>query len=141
MPNEQRPENLSTLPEPPPSEGGELYDNLKKTPAKRLTNSIEKVDGLTPEEEQAAERGGNLALRGTRRKVQRWWCYAYFGFGIAVGVLALVAVVVMVALYISWIYHEGKIESTIGGIIAFVLGSAVTLAVERFLPEKPPPHH
>ncbi|HEX3667167.1 MAG TPA: hypothetical protein VHU23_18235 [Rhizomicrobium sp.] len=116
--------------------GAEEYERLKQTTAKRLINSVERVDGVSPEEEEAQERGGRLALRGTKRKVERWFWIALFWFGVASAAIAFLALVALTILYFDEMWREGKIEGAVSGILAFIFGAAVTLAAEAMLHRK-----
>ncbi len=51
---------------------GELFDSVADTKTPRLKNAVENVDGITADEEKDLERGGQLALRGTKRNIFRF---------------------------------------------------------------------
>jgi hypothetical protein len=109
---------------------GALYESVKAMPSKRLANGVEKVDGLSPEEEEMLERGGNLALRGTKRRVLRWSWYTGFGFGALLLLALCIAIIAMGAIYIYQLTESGKLGDAIGALLQFLFGAAVTLAAE-----------
>ena len=71
---------------------GKLYDAVAQTSQKRLRNAVEKVDGLSPEDEQALERGGKLALRGTLRLIGRLSLWVVFVLCTAIAIAVLSAI-------------------------------------------------
>jgi hypothetical protein len=120
----------------PEGANAQLLTDLKATSAKRLVKSIERVDDLTPEEEAALDRGGQQALRGTIRMVQRNAWKAAFWLGLLVAVLTVIGVGALVVIFVVKIYQEGKIEGIIGQILAFIFGSFATIAVEYLFKKK-----
>lgn len=115
------------------SDGRSLFAELKKTPARKLVNSIENVDGLSPEEEDAHERGGRLALRGEHRNLIRRLLRASYWAVIILSLVIGLALISLLTIYIIQIYREGKIEGIISSILSFIFGSVATIAVDRFI--------
>jgi hypothetical protein len=110
----------------------QLLSDLKSTPAKRLAKIVQRIDGLSPEEEEALERGDKLALRAKLRKLQGWSYHVIFCAGVVLTIGFVLSVFAMLGLYISKVNSEGKIEIVMRQILTFLAGVAVTLAIERF---------
>src|SRR3546814_17483660 len=89
MPNDQeRPEQGEGKKESLSASGPDLYGAVKGTSTPRLKNSVEKVDVLTPEEEEGMERGGEFVLRATKRRIKVVSMWVLFVFGcIVIGAL------------------------------------------------------
>lgn len=108
----------------------ELYNAVKGTSSTTLTNAVEKVDGITAEDEEALERGGKLALRGTKRRIARWSLWFVFFLCSAGSLAVVVGVGYLAYAYVIQIVAQGEAGQTLSAIIGFVLGIATTLAVE-----------
>src|SRR3546814_20989138 len=91
MPNDQeRPEQGEGKKESLSASGPDLYGAVKGTSTPRLKNGVEKVDVLTPEEEEGMERGGEFVLRATKRRIKVVSMWVLFVFGcIVIGALGL----------------------------------------------------
>ena len=109
---------------------GELYDAVAKVPKKNLKSAVEKVDGLSEEDEAALDRGGRFALRGTMRRIGRWSLWLGFGIGAALAVIFVIAVGSLTYSYLVEIVAKGKSGDVLTAILTFFAGVATTLGVE-----------
>src|SRR3546814_10716102 len=93
----------------------DLYGAVKGTSTPRLKNGVEKVDVLTPEEEEGMERGGEFVLRATKRRIKVVSMWVLFVFGcIVIGALGL-AFLSLVGLYVYGVVRTGTVtEAKIG---------------------------
>jgi hypothetical protein len=129
---QQEPANANA----PEGANAQLLTALKSTPSKRLAKVVQRIDALTPEDEEALERGDKFVLKAKLRKLQGWAYHVLFWAGVAVAVIFVLALCAMISLYIAKVNAEGKIESVMASILTFVAGIVVTLAVERFAKRK-----
>ncbi|MYB33889.1 MAG: hypothetical protein F4X92_01935 [Gammaproteobacteria bacterium] len=69
------------MPDKPSDHGdqrSQLFEDVSGKSTPRLKNAVEKVDGITSDEEADLKRGGQLALRNTRRNIYRWALWSGF---------------------------------------------------------------
>ena len=111
-----------------------LLKEIKDTSSRKLTSGVEKVDSLTAEEEEGLDRGGNQALRATKRKIKRWAWYAGFVSVVVLAVGAMVGIFAVGGFYITYVIENDRIADVIGDVIGFLFGVAATLAVEFLWP-------
>ena len=118
------------MPDNPDDPKNGLYEEIKDASSRNLRNSVEKVDGITPEEEEALERGGRFALRGTMRRIGRWCLWVGFFAGLVFVLGALAAIAYLTYSYVTGVVDSGRTEAVITAILSFVFGIVATLAVE-----------
>ena len=110
--------------------GTSLLDQIKDTSSRKLTSGVEKVDSLTAAEEEGLDRGGNQALRATKRKIKRWGWYAGFALVVALACGGLVGILAVGGIYVAYVIENDRIADVIADVIGFLFGVAATLAVE-----------
>ena len=103
---------------------------LRGTPQHLLRSGVEKTEGLSPEDEEALERGGRHVQRATMRRIGRWSLWSLFGIGLltALGILAGVGYVTYS--HINEMVSTGKSGQMLSQMLGFLSGIAVTLAVQ-----------
>ena len=124
------------MPDKPPDHGdqrGQLFEDFSGQSIPRLKNAVEKVDGITSDEEANLERGGQLALRGTKRNIYRWALWSGFVL-LAILIMAFCAGII----WLGFHYFDATIKSqktgeTIEKVMTFLFGVAVTVAVQLML--------
>lgn len=113
-----------------PPEQSPLYDEVKQADPGRLFNGVERVEGLMPEAEEQLERGGNVALRGTKRRISRLCLWGLFVVGAVSVSAAVVAVIFLGYSYLNEVVAAGRTAEVFTALIAFIFGVASTIAVE-----------
>ena len=108
----------------------ELFGKLKDTPVEKLRSIVGDVDGLTEEQAERLDRGGDQALRAAKRKLTRWTWYTIFCVGLVVAVIVVIGIGVLGYIFIVDVVQNDRISDVIAGLLSFVFGVAFTLAVE-----------
>lgn len=110
----------------------DLYKELAEITPKNLKRGVREVEKLSPEDVEALDRGGQHWMRTTTRQVKIAFMWVGFVFAVVVGIGALILLGCLMWSFGRDATEANKAGPVIAGILQFLAGVAVTLAVERF---------
>ncbi|TNE42729.1 MAG: hypothetical protein EP347_00215 [Alphaproteobacteria bacterium] len=118
-------------------ETGSLLEGIKSTPPTKIRSGFEKVEGLSPEEEEELERGGKHAVRGTIRRAGRYFIWALWGVLCVIVVVFGIGVIVLLSKYLFNVMGDlGKTETFLIQVWDNILLVLATLFLESFVGRK-----
>lgn len=117
-----------------PPEDSELFERLATTPSDQMARAAKRADHLTPEDEEAYQRGNRAAMRRTMRLIRSYSAWTVYGLGVLIALAILGLFFVLLWRYgVDLWSRPDKASGVVTGLLQFLFGVFVTLGAELLI--------